>query len=89
MSDDDVRDAFSLWPDFEIDAEEGAADEWLIDEIIRRAVKRFGAAVTLTVTDADGARSYPLMSFEGDLAPRGAWGEKAVSFGRARPRMAP
>jgi hypothetical protein len=22
MSDDDVRDAFELWPDFEIDAEE-------------------------------------------------------------------
>jgi hypothetical protein len=83
MDNDDDRDSLSLWPDFEVDAAEGVADEWLHDEIIRKAVARFGSTVVLTVRDADGARSYPLMSLLGDLALRGAWGEKSVTFGPA------
>jgi hypothetical protein len=79
---DDFYDAFALWPDLDTDAEEGAADEWVVDEIVRRAVERFGETVVLTVTDADGSRSYPLRSLLGNLALRGAWGEKTIAFGR-------
>jgi hypothetical protein len=79
---DDFHDAFAVWPDLEVDADEGAADEWMHDEIIRRAVQRFGETVVLTVVDADGSRSYPLRSLTGDLALRGAWGKKTIAFGR-------
>jgi hypothetical protein len=79
---DDFHDAFAILPDLETGAEDGAADEWLHDTIVRMAVARFGPGVVVTVSDAAGARSYPLLSFEGDLALRGAWDEMTVAFGR-------
>jgi hypothetical protein len=71
--------------DFEIDAENGAADEWLHNEIVRRAVARFGKTVVLTVIDTDGStRRYPLLSFVSDLALYGACGKMRVAFGPPR-----
>ena len=55
------------------------------NEIVRRAVARFGKAVVLTVIYTDGsARRYPLLSFAGDLALYGAWGKMRVAFGPDR-----
>ena len=75
----------SLQPDFEIDAENGSADEWLHNEIVRRAVARFGKTVVLTVIDTDGsAGRHPPLSFAGDLALYSAWGTMRVTFGPPR-----
>jgi hypothetical protein len=75
----------SLQPDFEIDAENGSADEWLHNEIVPRTVARFGKTAVLTVIDTDGsAHRYPLLSFAGDLALYGAWGKMRVAFGPDR-----
>jgi hypothetical protein len=80
-----IHNDLSLQPDFEIDAENGAADEWLRNKIVRRAVARFGKTVVLTVVDADGStRRYRLLSFAGDLALYGAWGKMRVTFGPPR-----
>jgi hypothetical protein len=57
----------------------------LNNEIVRRAVARFGKTVVLTVIDTDGsARCCPLLSFAGDLAPYGTWGKMRVTFGLPR-----
>jgi hypothetical protein len=79
---DDFYDAFSVWPDSDINAADGAAADWMHDEIVRMAVARFGPTVMLTVNDGDGERSYPLLDPLGDLALRGAWGRMTVAFGR-------
>ena len=76
----------SLQPDFEIDAENGSADEWLHNEIVPRTVARFGKTrgPDRHRHGRISTRRYPLLNFAGDLALYGAWGKMRVTFGPRR-----